>query len=176
MDVIHTVQVVTTLLAVLLFVRFWFQLVRVDYFNPAVQLLLRITQPVTSVFEKIIPTIGTVNCGVLVCTHVVLGARAWYISQDIGVALVYPFMKFLMMGIDILVYAILASVVVSWIAPRADSPYGQLIVQITAPLFAAVRKFVPTLGMFDFSPIVLLLVFSILKSLIRGTYPMVTVL
>jgi YggT family protein len=64
--------------------------------------------------------------------------------------------------------AILGRVLLSWIDPTASSAPARLLVQLTEPILAPVRRFLPQSGMFDFSPILVLLVLGALwRALLR---------
>jgi len=62
-------------------------------------------------------------------------------------------------------YVLLARVFMSWIPGLSDNPIGQFIYQITEPLLAPIRGVLqqflpPSMGMIDFSPIVLFFLIS----------------
>ena len=52
---------------------------------------------------------------------------------------------------------ILGRVLMSWIDPRFEKPLGQFLYSLTEPFLAPIRRVLPQTGMFDFSPLVLLL-------------------
>jgi YggT family protein len=77
----------------------------------------------------------------------------------VGAAFVVNFLRFLLVALWLL---ILARVVLSWIDPGGRSRYGAFIVQTTEPILAPVRRMIPRTGMFDFSPLFVLLVLGVL--------------
>ncbi|MFQ5593275.1 MAG: YggT family protein [Anaerolineae bacterium] len=54
----------------------------------------------------------------------------------------------------ILYFAILARVLVSWVNPNPYHPAVQILHQITEPILAPIRRYLPPTGMIDFSPLV----------------------
>ncbi len=60
--------------------------------------------------------------------------------------------------------ALLARVIVSWIAPSSDNPIVAVIYQLTEPILAPIRKVLPSLGTIDFSPMVAILVLALIQS------------
>lgn len=60
--------------------------------------------------------------------------------------------------------AILARVIMSWVAPKPDNPFSIFLIQITEPVLSPIRKgiqrILPNLGMFDFSPMVALVILN----------------
>lgn len=52
---------------------------------------------------------------------------------------------------------VLGRVLMSWIDPQFQKPLGQFLYSLTEPFLAPIRNILPRAGMFDFSPLVLLL-------------------
>ena len=65
------------------------------------------------------------------------------------------FVRFVLIGLEIV---ILARVLLSWFDPGGRSPFAAFIIQTSEPLLAPVRRLLPRTGMFDLSPLILLLV------------------
>ena len=57
-------------------------------------------------------------------------------------------------------------VLMSWVDPTFSKPVGQFLFSITEPVLAPIRKVLPQTGMFDFSPLIVLLVLSMLIRLV----------
>ena len=51
----------------------------------------------------------------------------------------------------------LGRVLMSWIDPQFEKPLGQFLFSLTEPFLAPIRNILPKAGMFDFSPLVLLI-------------------
>ena len=65
--------------------------------------------------------------------------------------------------------AILARVVLSWVAPnKMDNLLIAIIFQITEPILSPIRKILPSTGTFDFSPIVAIILINIVLSVIQA--------
>ncbi|NOY59894.1 MAG: YggT family protein [Calditrichaeota bacterium] len=67
------------------------------------------------------------------------------------------------------IYVIIARVVISWIR---INPYNQIvrfIVRITEPPLAWIRKYIPTFGGLDFSPVILIFVVVFLDRFLVST-------
>ena len=52
---------------------------------------------------------------------------------------------------------VLGRVLMSWIDPTFSKPLGQFLFSLTEPFLAPIRNVLPRAGMFDFSPLVLLI-------------------
>lgn len=76
-----------------------------------------------------------------------------------GAAFVVNFLRFLLIGLWLV---ILARVILSWIDPGGRSRFAAFIIQTSEPILAPVRRVVPRGGMFDFSPLIVLIVLGFL--------------
>lgn len=64
--------------------------------------------------------------------------------------------------------AILARVLVSWVNPNPYHPVMQLLYQITEPILAPLRRYLPQTGMIDFSPLVAIILLSVVQRLVMS--------
>ncbi|MEO8273054.1 MAG: YggT family protein [Chloroflexota bacterium] len=69
------------------------------------------------------------------------------------------FLRFLLVGLWLL---ILARVILSWIDPTGRGRIAAFVFQASEPLLAPIRKALPRTGMFDLSPLIVLLVLGVL--------------
>ena len=76
-----------------------------------------------------------------------------------GAAFLVNFLRFLLIGLWLV---ILARIILSWIDPTGRSRLAVFIIQTSEPILAPVRRVIPRTGMFDFSPLVVLLVLGVL--------------
>ena len=58
--------------------------------------------------------------------------------------------------------AILARVILSWISPSGNDPVTPILHQITEPVLAPIRRFMPQFGMLDLTPMVALLLLNVI--------------
>jgi len=71
----------------------------------------------------------------------------------------------------VLYFSILARVLVSWFNVSPGSPFFpviRLIYAITEPIMGPIRKVLPRTGMFDFSPVVALILLHFIRVLARN--------
>lgn len=66
----------------------------------------------------------------------------------------------------ILEIAIIARALLSWFDRGMQNPISQLLVQITEPIIAPIRRVLPTAGSLDFSPIVAILAIFVLQRML----------
>jgi YggT family protein len=65
--------------------------------------------------------------------------------------------------------AIFARIIFSWIGAGYGNRLSRFLIQITEPLLAPLRRWVPMVGMFDISPIVAFLILWICQSVVAST-------
>ncbi len=79
-------------------------------------------------------------------------------------------MSWLYSFIDLLFYAlnlaILIRVIVSWLNVSPYNPLISFIYQITDPIILPLRRIIPPLGMIDITPIIAILLLSILQQIL----------
>lgn len=68
--------------------------------------------------------------------------------------------------LKIFFFALIISVILSWVAPGSHNPGAELVNQICEPALAPFRKIVPNLGGLDISPILAFLVLKLLDMLV----------
>ncbi len=73
---------------------------------------------------------------------------------------------FFVLLFNALYIAIFGRIIMSWIDPQAQMRITQILHEVTAPILIPLRRIVPSVGMFDFSPMIALLLLSLLRSLI----------
>lgn len=76
-----------------------------------------------------------------------------------GAAFLTNFLRFLLVGLWLL---ILARVILSWVDPTGRNRFSAFVIQTSEPILAPVRRLLPRTGMFDFSPLIVLLVLGAL--------------
>jgi YggT family protein len=69
--------------------------------------------------------------------------------------------------LNILTIAIIGRALLSWFDPAFRTPVGRILYDVTEPIIRPIRQVVPSLGMFDLSPIIALLLLRVLASLLN---------
>ncbi|MBI5652402.1 MAG: YggT family protein [Chloroflexi bacterium] len=68
----------------------------------------------------------------------------------------------------LLIFAIIARAIVSWLPLDRYHPAIQILDSITEPILAPLRRVIPSVGMMDITPIVALIGLQILQAIIRS--------
>ena len=66
--------------------------------------------------------------------------------------------------LNVLVFAIFARAIITWFPIDRDGPIVRTIDAITEPVLAPLRRVIPMVGMIDISPMVAIVVLSIISS------------
>lgn len=69
------------------------------------------------------------------------------------------FVRFVLMGLWL---AVLGRVLISWVDPTGRNAASAFLIQMTEPILAPVRRVMPRAGMFDFSPLIVILILGVL--------------
>ena len=81
------------------------------------------------------------------------------------------FASYLLIALQV---AVIARVIVSWISLDAGSPFApivRIIYEITEPILGPIRRLLPSMGMFDLSPMIaLVLIWVIQQFLVPRLY------
>ena len=174
---VFLVQTLLGLYVMILLIRLLLQFTRADFYNPIAQALVKVTQPVVSPLQKVLPRAGRLSLPTLVVAIVVqaLLIAMVFMLSGLGWPNLFNVVIWSLIGIasqilDILFFAILGSIILSWVAPQSHHPATLLLRQITEPVMAPARRLLPNLGGLDFSPIVVFIVINLVEMM--AVYPL----
>jgi YggT family protein len=156
------------LLAMLL--RFLMQLVRADFYNPISQALVKITNPLVIPLRRVVPGYGGVDLASLLLA-IILQMLMVTLLVLVQSGALLPLLPILLIGVlgivaylvKIYFFALLAMIILSWVAPGGNHPALFLLYQITEPVMAPFRKILPPMGGLDFSPILVFVLINVVQ-------------
>ena len=170
----YLVQTVLSLYLLAMLLRFVLQLVRADFYNPICQFLVKITNPLVIPLRKVIPGFGGLDMASLLLALLLqlAGIVALLLINGLGLPNVLLLLAWSALGIiallvNIYFFALLAMIILSWVAPGSNHPAIYLLFQITEPVMAPFRKALPAMGGMDFSPILLFILINIIQIALR---------
>lgn len=158
------------ILAVLL--RFLFQLVRADFYNPISQFLVKITNPPLRPLRSWVPGIGGVDLPSVVLMLGLKMLEMWLVALIGGYAtgfgglLVLAIAGLLQLVLHVFLFAILIQVILSWFAPGSYNYMTSLLHSLTEPLLHPARRLLPPIAGLDLSPLVVLIILQLLSMLL----------
>jgi YggT family protein len=74
--------------------------------------------------------------------------------------------QFVYLLFEVLSLAILGRVLLTWVDPTGNMRITQILREITEPILAPIRSLLPSMPMFDFSPIIAMLLLQALGRLL----------
>lgn len=152
--------------------RFIFQLVRADFYNPLSQFIVKVTSPLLVPIRCIIPAMGNIDTS---CVILLLALQLIKLSIvgllsggmfAIGMLLVLTIAETVSLVFNVFIFGILIQVVLSWVSPGTYNPVTAVLYSLTEPVLGPFRRLIPPISGFDLSPIAALLALQIAKMLV----------
>ena len=165
------IQPLFTLALVLIATRFLAQLCGVSSYNPISMALRRITDPVVLPLGRLLPGGKRVNPGSLLalvlCQILFIALMFSLIGRLDAFSFIQATIWSLIGGasliINIVFYSVIATIVVSFLAPQSAHPAVEFVWQLTEPVMAPLRQLLPSMGGLDFSPIILFIALNVVR-------------
>lgn len=171
---VYLVQTLLGLFLIAVLLRFLLQLVRADFYNPISQFVVKLTNPLVIPLRRILPGYAGIDFASLLLA---------LLLQMAGIAIVFllsqgaiPPLPALIMGsvlgllaliVQFYFFALLAMIILSWVAQGSRHPAIHLLHQITEPVMAPFRKLLPPMGGMDFSPIIVFILINVIQIVIQ---------
>jgi YggT family protein len=170
----YLVQTIISLYLLAMLLRFLLQLVRADFYNPICQFLVKVTNPLVIPLRRVIPGYAGIDSASLLLSVVLqlLGIVALLLVNglglpNVGLLLLWSVLGVIGLLVNIYFFALLAMIILSWVAPGSNHPAIYLLHQITEPVMAPVRKALPPMGGMDFSPILVFILINVIQIALR---------
>ena len=173
---IYIIQTLGSLYLLIVLLRFILQLVRADFYNPLSQFIVKATQPLLTPLRRIIPgfaglDLASLTLAILVqllLMIVTLTLMGINVGGVIPQLLVWSVIGVTSLFLKVFFFALIISVILSWVAPGSYNPGAQLVSQICEPLLAPFRKLLPNLGGLDISPIFAFIAINLIDRFVIG--------
>ena len=170
---VYVLQTLGSLYLLIVLLRFVLQLVRANFYNPLCQFIVKATQPLLKPLRRIIPSLFGLDMSSLVLAILVqLALMALTLLLTYGTTgnfvqlLIWAIIGVTALFLKIFFFALIISVILSWVAPGSHNPGAELVNQICEPALAPFRKLLPNLGGLDISPILAFMVLKLLDMLV----------
>jgi YggT family protein len=168
---------VAGLLAGVLLLRFWIQIVRVRPPPQIAQFTFQLSDWIVKPLRRVIPGVAGFDWASLIGAYLIAllcsAIKVWLIADS------FPVTLFLLALLSVFQWAIygwtallILEVIFSWVNPHA--PLAPFVQALNAPLLKPIRQIIPLLGGLDISPMVLFLLLQVASRML--TYLSVLVL
>jgi YggT family protein len=179
---VYIIQTLGSLYLLVVLLRFILQMVRADFYNPLSQFIVRATQPLLMPLRRVIPGFGGVDLASLVLAlllQLLLMAVVMVLLAQNPLAYLPQLLVWAILGISslfikVFFFALIVSVILSWVAPGTYNPAAQLVNQIVEPLLMPLRRLLPNLGGLDISPIFAFLAITLIERFVIGNIAQMT--
>jgi len=172
---VYLLQTVLSLFLLAVMLRFLLQVFRADFYNPISQFLVKVTNPVLAPMRRVIPPIGSIDTATVVLLIAVqmlgiVGLLLLYGSSlpNILWLLLWSLIGIAGLLVNFYFFALLAIIILSWVAPGSSHPAISLLYQLTEPVMRPFRKLLPPMGGLDLSPIFMFVAINILKIILSN--------
>ena len=171
---IYLLKAILDLISVVILITFFFRLLKVDYYNPLVQGMLKFADIFTSLIRSIFKPIFGIDLASLI-TATALQAFCFFLislSDEVlfsfGIMISWSLFSDLLQGLTIGWWALVGGIIMSWVAPVSSFPPSRLLLQMSNQICKPFRLFLPPIGGLDFSPILAFLILQFLWGAVYG--------
>jgi YggT family protein len=155
--------------------RIWLQASRADFYNPLSQFVVKATNPLLIPLRRMIPSIGKLDTGAVVLALVVSAGKMLLIQLlllgqfDLIGLITGAVLTTLKESFSLLFWVLIIRAILSWFS-QGRNPMELVLVQLTEPLLAPVRKIVPPIGGLDLSVLIVLVALQFLQILLQSFF------
>jgi len=171
---IYLFKSILDVISVVILITFFFRLLKVDYYNPLVQGMLKFADIFTSLIRSIFKPIFGIDLASLI-TAAALQAFCFFLislSDEVlfsfGIMISWSLFSVLLLGLTIGWWALVGGIIMSWVAPISSFPPSRLLLQMSNQICKPFRLFLPPIGGLDFSPILAFLILQFLWGAVYG--------
>jgi len=167
-------RTLVSLYVLALLLRLLLQVARADFYNPISQALVRVTNPLLRPLQRAMPRLAGIDLAALSLAVALQAAGLALIISllnhplpSVVTLLLWSLLGVAGMVLNLYFFAVLAAIVLSWVAPGSHHPAVLLLHQLVQPVMAPFRRLLPPLGGLDLSPILVFLAINVVQVLLR---------
>lgn len=172
---VYLIQTVIGIYLLIMLMRFVLQLSLADFYNPISQFLVKATNPLVLPMRRVLPARGRFDPASLVLATFIqlisIIALLWMNGinlPSLSLLLAWSVVAIIGLLVKIYFFALLGTIILSWVAPGTSNPAAYLMHQITEPVMAPFRNALPAMGGLDFSPILVFILINIIQIALRN--------
>lgn len=168
------VFLVDTLIGAYIFIlilRLLLQYTAADSRNPVSAFIIKLTQPPLSVLKPLFPTLKGLNLAaivLIVAMRMLIGLVISLTQGEFSIWAIFVWSLAESVGsvINVFLFSVFATVIISWLNPGSYNPFVSLIYKISEPIMRPVQRLIPPIGGVDLAPMAALIVLQVLKMLL----------
>ena len=166
------VETVFDLYLMIVLLRVWLQLSRADFYNPFSQFVVKATQPIVAPLRRFIPGLWGLDMASILFALIVASIKVMSLSLilnqsfNLMIIAISALIIVITSAFKLLFWVLIIRAILSWIS-RGYNPIEAVMIQLTEPLLAPVRRILPPMGGLDLSMLVVILGLQFLEILFR---------
>jgi YggT family protein len=156
--------------------RLWLQLARADFYNPFSQFVVKATQPVVGPLRRVIPSIGALDTATLVFAILVVILKVVTLTAIFGNGfppivplLIASLGMFIGQVLSLVFWILIVRAILSWVS-QGNNPMELVMLQLTEPFLAPIRRVLPAMGGLDLSVLVAILAIQFIRLLLGDIF------
>ena len=138
-----------------------FNFLRVDYLNPIVSTFVKIYSKIS----KLLSIFSNQTLNIYIIAYIMKFVSLLLVfgyQENILTIAILALVQILIVFIRLIFFAIIIGVILSWVSPSESNSLLDLLEEISYKSTAPVRKYIPTAGGLDFSPLFMLIFITVL--------------
>jgi len=170
------VDLIFRLATMLFLVRFLLQACAADFYNPISQAIVKGSDSIAKPLRSLLPNTGRYDLASLLVAWlmgIIFIALVSLGSMGITQYLLGGIVRLISILVDFYWWSTLLLVIASFVSQGNYHPALSLLDELLSPLMTPLRNILPTAGPLDFSPMVLILMLSILQQALPSAYALV---
>jgi YggT family protein len=178
------ITLIFSLILFVLWIRMIIRYFRVSALHPVSQVIYRFTNPLMGFIEKHIypkssrlPRYDRVCLAFIVIIEclkfLVLGWVVYQATIPFGWLLLLVAGDMIVQPCNLLFYALLIRVILSWVNPHwSKHPAADILILVTNPLIRLGQKIIPNISGFDFGPFIIMILLKVITLFISASMPL----
>ncbi|WP_094751446.1 YggT family protein [Psychromonas sp. CD1] len=142
-------------------IRVWLQVARADFYNPFSQFIVKATQPIVAPLRRFIPSLKGWDCATILFAFIMASLKIVALSLIFNSAihiipiLISSLFIVIQSVFKLIFWVLILRAIFSWIS-KGNNPVEAVMIQLSEPLLAPIRRFIPPIGGLDLSMVVVL--------------------
>lgn len=158
---------------VILLVRLLLQKLSANWRNPLSQFIIQLTEKPLKPLRKMVPGVAGFDLSIIVLAlilQLIEVVLLWVLQfgpiPNLLGALVIAVSEIISKFVYIYIYAIIINALSSWFPQMQTHPISHIVYLIVDPILARIRRFIPLIAGIDLSPMVAILIFTLMNMLL----------
>lgn len=178
------IALIFSLILFILWLRMILRYFRVSSLHPVSQVVYRATNPVMGFIEKHVypkssrlPRYDWVCLAFIVIMECIkfllIGWVVYHATMPFGWLLLFVAADIIVQPCNLLFYALLIRVILSWVNPHwSRHPAADILILITNPLIRVGQRIIPNISGFDFGPFIMMILLKVITLFISASMPL----